>query len=61
MFLRKITRGAEANIMITKAHGIKLRLQLPKKRFYKIFKYYMPHHWFDGFMDDIKIELKEME
>ena len=61
MFLRKMIRSAEANILIAKAPDVKPRLQVPKKRFYKVFKSFLPHHWFDGFMDEIKIELKEME
>jgi hypothetical protein len=61
MFLRKFISGDDANIMITKALKVRPRLQPMIKRVYKAFKSCQPRHWFDGFMDGIEIELKDLK
>jgi hypothetical protein len=61
MFLRKFIDGKEANIMIPKALKKKPGIKTLVKRVYKVLKSYQPHHWFDGFMDGIDIELNEMD
>jgi len=61
MFLRKFIAGEESNIMIIKALKGRPRLQPLLKKAYKVLKSCQPQHWFDGFMDGINIELKELE